>query len=82
MNSDLTDSHMQSPYERLLTDAINGDGALFAHEDTIESSWAVVAPVLVDPPPVHLYVAGSWGPPAADLFMSADGGWHNPEKAS
>lgn len=76
------ESGEQSPYERLLTDAINGDGALFAHEDTIESSWAVVAPVLVDPPPVHLYVAGSWGPPAADLFMAADGGWHNPEKAS
>ncbi|QCY15447.1 glucose-6-phosphate dehydrogenase [Pseudomonas sp. MPC6] len=72
----------QSPYERLLTDAINGDGALFAHEETIESSWAVVEPVLVDPPAVHFYVAGSWGPSAADPFMAADGGWRNPEAAS
>ena len=32
----------QSPYERLLTDAINGDGALFAREEAIEAAWTVV----------------------------------------
>ncbi|MCK1791995.1 glucose-6-phosphate dehydrogenase [Pseudomonas violetae] len=72
----------QSPYERLLSDAIDGDGSLFAHEDTIETSWAVLEPVLLDPPPVQVYAAGSWGPPAAALFMAVDGGWHNPEKAN
>lgn len=30
----------QSPYERLLTDAINGDGALFAREEAIEAEWS------------------------------------------
>ncbi|MDA7087602.1 glucose-6-phosphate dehydrogenase [Pseudomonas sp. SA3-5] len=71
----------QSPYERLLTDAMAGDGALFAHEDAIESAWAVVEPVLAKHPPVIAYAPGSWGPPAANHFIAADGGWHNPEVA-
>jgi glucose-6-phosphate 1-dehydrogenase len=71
----------QSPYERLLTDAMEGDGALFAREDAIEAAWAVVEPVLVEHPPVHIYEAGSWGPPAANHFIAADGGWRNPEPA-
>ena len=69
----------QSPYERLLTDAMAGDGALFAREDAIEAAWAVVEPVLVDHPPVHIYEPGSWGPPAANHFIAADGGWRNPQ---
>ena len=69
----------QSPYERLLGDAMDGDGALFAREDAIESAWAVVEPVLVRHPPVHIYAKGSWGPPAANHFIAADGGWRNPE---
>ncbi|MEO8279629.1 MAG: glucose-6-phosphate dehydrogenase [Ideonella sp.] len=71
----------QSPYERLLTDAMNGDGALFAREDAIEAAWAVVEPVLVEHPAVEIYEPGSWGPAAADRFIAADGGWHNPEVA-
>lgn len=72
----------QSPYERLLTDALDGDGALFAREDAIEAAWAVVEPVLVEHAPVHIYEAGSWGPPAANRFIAADGSWHNPALAS
>lgn len=68
----------QSPYERLLTDAMDGDGALFAHEDAIEAAWAVVEPVLVKHPAVHTYPAGSWGPSAANHFIAPDGKWHNP----
>ena len=71
----------QSPYERLLADAMEGDGALFAHEDAIEAAWAVVEPVLDERPPVEIYAAGSWGPPAASNFIAADGGWRNPELA-
>jgi glucose-6-phosphate 1-dehydrogenase len=69
----------QSPYDRLLADAMDGDGALFAREDAIEAAWAVIEPVLVSPPPVHVYAAGTWGPDAALNFMAADGRWHNPE---
>ncbi|HSB21841.1 MAG TPA: glucose-6-phosphate dehydrogenase [Burkholderiaceae bacterium] len=71
----------QSPYERLLADAMDGDGALFAREDAIEAAWAVVEPVLDDHPPVHIYAPGSWGPPAANHFIAADGGWRNPRAA-
>ncbi len=36
----------ESPYERLLGDAMAGDGALFTREDAVEAAWAVVEPVL------------------------------------
>ena len=36
----------ESPYERLLGDAMIGDGALFTREDAVEAAWAVVDPVL------------------------------------
>ena len=41
----------ESPYERLLGDAMAGDGALFTREDAVEAAWAVVDPVLKTPPP-------------------------------
>ena len=72
----------QPPYARLLADAMQGDGALFTREDAIEAAWAVVEPVLVEHPPVQFYAAGCWGPPAADPFIAADGGWHNPQEAN
>jgi glucose-6-phosphate 1-dehydrogenase len=68
----------ETPYERLLADAMAGDDALFAREDAIEAAWAVVAPVLADPPRAIVYPPGSWGPPEADRLIAADGGWHNP----
>lgn len=68
----------QTAYERLLTDAMNGDGALFAHEAAIEAAWAVVEPVLADHPPAVVYDPETWGPPAANHLIAADGGWHNP----
>lgn len=69
----------QSPYARLLADAMDGDGGLFAREDAIESAWAVVEPVLVEHPPALTYAPGSWGPSAADQFIAADGVWRNPQ---
>ena len=71
----------QAPYERLLTDAMNGDGALFTREGAIEAAWAVVEPVLGDHPASIAYARGTWGPPAADRFIAADGGWQNPQPA-
>jgi glucose-6-phosphate 1-dehydrogenase len=32
----------ESPYERLLGDAMIGDGALFSREDAVEAAWAVI----------------------------------------
>lgn len=74
----------EMPYERLLSDAMAGNGALFTREDAVEAAWAVVDPVLTTHRQVHPYKEGSWGPQEADLLISADGGWHNPmpEQAS
>lgn len=76
----LLDDHHgeESPYERLLGDAIAGNGALFIRQDTVEAAWAVVDPVLNSHSPVHSYVRHSWGPPAADAFIARDGAWNNP----
>jgi glucose-6-phosphate dehydrogenase-like protein len=39
----------ESPCERLLGDAMAGDGSLFTREDAVEAAWAVVDPVLKPP---------------------------------
>jgi glucose-6-phosphate 1-dehydrogenase len=68
----------QSPYDRLLGDAMAGDGALFARADCLEATWIAVDRVLTEHYRVLPYMAGSWGPPEADVLIVADGGWHNP----
>ncbi len=68
----------EAPYERLLGDAMRGDGALFTREDSVEASWAVVDPVLKKHHRALPYRRGSWGPKAADAIIASDGGWHNP----
>ncbi len=70
---------VQTPYERLLSDAMAGDGALFTREDAVEAAWAVIDPVLGLPRPVYPYKQGSWGPKQADALIAADGKWHNPK---
>jgi glucose-6-phosphate 1-dehydrogenase len=69
----------EAPYERLLSDAIAGDGALFAREDAVEAAWAVVDPVLKTHHRAHIYSRGGWGPKQADAIIASDGGWHNPK---
>jgi len=68
----------EAPYERLLGDAMAGDGALFTREDAVEAAWVVVDPVLKTHPRARPYKRGSWGPKEADALIGADGGWHNP----
>jgi glucose-6-phosphate 1-dehydrogenase len=66
-------------YERLLGDALEGDGELFAREDGVEAEWQVVEPILGDAAPVYEYEPGTWGPEEADQLL-ADGGWSNPSR--
>ncbi|HUX31852.1 MAG TPA: glucose-6-phosphate dehydrogenase [Thiobacillus sp.] len=68
----------ESPYERLLGNAMAGEGALFARENNVEAAWAVVDPVLTKHHQATRYKPGSWGPKAADALIAADGGWNNP----
>jgi len=71
-------SGIESPYERLLSDAMAGNGGLFTREDAVEAAWVVVDPVLDVPCPVYPYKPGSWGPKQADALIAKDGSWHNP----
>jgi glucose-6-phosphate 1-dehydrogenase len=68
----------ESPYERLLGNAMAGNGALFARADCVEAAWAVVEPVLTKHHRAVSYKPGSWGPKQADALIATDGGWHNP----
>jgi glucose-6-phosphate 1-dehydrogenase len=65
-----------SPYERLLGDAMVGDAMLFAREDVVEASWAIVEPVLHGIIPPIEYSQGSWGPAEADDLVADVGGWN------
>jgi len=68
----------RAPYERLLADAMEGDGALFTREDAVEAAWAIVDPVLAAQDPAHVYAPGTWGPEAADRLLAPGGQWHDP----
>jgi glucose-6-phosphate 1-dehydrogenase len=71
----------QEPYERLIGDAIDGQSARFAREDTVEEAWRVVQPLLDHPGPVHAYPRGSFGPAEARRLVQKHGGWHSPGEA-
>ena len=68
----------ETPYERLLGDAMVGNGALFTREDAVEAAWAVVDPVLKKHHKVLPYRRGGWGPKAADTIIASNGSWRNP----
>ena len=68
-------------YERLLLDAMLGDGTLFAEREGVEATWALFTPILeawkkLPPMAFPNYAAGSWGPDAAcDLLERDDRTW-------
>jgi len=65
-------------YERLLGDAMHGDGTLFARQDGVEAAWAIVDPVIHGPSPMYDYEPGTWGPVEADALTTEVGGWNTP----
>ncbi|HVV69338.1 MAG TPA: glucose-6-phosphate dehydrogenase [Gammaproteobacteria bacterium] len=65
-------------YETVLYDCMNGDHTLFARAEMEEVAWCLVQPVLdiwsaLPPRDFPNYVAGSWGPKAADELLERDG---------
>ncbi|MEP7153916.1 MAG: glucose-6-phosphate dehydrogenase [Nitrospira sp.] len=68
----------ETPYERLIGNAMAGDGALFTREDAVEAAWRVVDPVLKTHHRIRPYKRGTWGPKEADALIVTDGGWNNP----
>ena len=67
-----------TPYEVLLHAALTGDSSRFTRQDGVEETWRVMQPLLDNPPPVHPYAPGSWGPEAADELVAGHGRWYGP----
>lgn len=72
-------------YERLLFDCMIGDATLFQRADMVESSWAIVTPIIdvwtaIPPRDFPNYGSGGWGPADADELLARDGRkWKNTE---
>ena len=70
---------VMEPYERLLGDAIRGDGTLFTRDDVVEAAWRILDPAIEGARPVLEYEPDTWGPSeAAAIVVEADG-WHDPQ---
>lgn len=64
------DTPLVEAYEMLLLEAMRGDQTLFIRQEGLERAWEVLEPVFDDPPPVHRYDPGTWGPAEADELIS------------
>ncbi|PAW78686.1 MAG: glucose-6-phosphate dehydrogenase [Opitutia bacterium Tous-C8FEB] len=77
-------SNTAEAYERLVLDAIIGDGTLFIRGDETEASWRLYTPVLeswraAGREGMDTYPAGSWGPASAEaLLAGAQHRWRQP----
>jgi len=77
-------SNTAEAYERLVLDAMVGDGTLFIRGDEAEASWRLYTPVLeywrnVGRAGMETYAAGSWGPPGAEALLARHHhGWRQP----
>lgn len=77
-------SNTPEAYERLVLDAMIGDGTLFIRGDETERSWQLVTPILEHwkeqkRAGLDTYTAGSWGPKAAADLLAANGHeWREP----
>ena len=74
-------------YERLILDAMRGDGTLFTTAEGIERLWEVSTPLLEAAPPVRLYPPGSWGPKSVHQLIAPhawrlpfERAWRDPNK--
>jgi len=71
-------SRLPDAYERLLSNAIGGDPALFTRSDGIEAAWRLMDPIIQgweedNVPAMARYEPGSWGPVEADELLGQNG---------
>jgi glucose-6-phosphate 1-dehydrogenase len=69
--------HLADAYERLILDCMLGDPTLFDRIDSVEMSWALMAPFLEAwsadrSSPIPQYASGSWGPPEAEELLARE----------
>ncbi len=71
--------NLPDAYLTLIRDVLIGDQTLFVRSDEVEAAWSLFAPILEHAPAVHIYEAGSWGPPEAEALLVGEGkSWANP----
>ncbi|GGI89837.1 glucose-6-phosphate dehydrogenase [Deinococcus wulumuqiensis] len=75
-------AQLESPYSRLLLDAMLGDATLFPREDEVDHAWQIVSGILeawegedAPAPKFPNYPAGTWGPDEADDLIGAGRRW-------
>ena len=77
-------SNTPEAYERLVLDAMIGDGTLFIRGDETEVSWRLCSPILeswavAGRTGLETYAAGSWGPPSSDALLAKNNHeWRRP----
>jgi glucose-6-phosphate 1-dehydrogenase len=76
--SDYFGIQLQTGYETILYDCMNGDHLLFNHADMVETAWSLVQPILdvwsaLPPRDFPNYAAGSWGPKFPEELFLHDG---------
>lgn len=77
-------SNTPEAYERLVLDAMIGDGTLFIRGDETEASWKLCTPILqswaaAGRDGMDTYPAGSWGPKSAEELVAKNGhAWRQP----
>jgi glucose-6-phosphate 1-dehydrogenase len=77
-------SNTPEAYERLVLDAMIGDGTLFIRGDETERSWQLITPILEHwaaqgRTGMDSYPAGSWGPASSAALLTANGqAWREP----
>jgi glucose-6-phosphate 1-dehydrogenase len=71
-------------YERLLLDAMLGDGTLFTRADEVEASWSWIDRIekswarAPEKFPLHIYNSGSWGPKESERLLGDGRKWRQP----
>jgi glucose-6-phosphate 1-dehydrogenase len=70
-------TEISNAYERLLRDCLSGDQTLYSRRDSVETSWAIMTPILEtwqnnEKKGLCKYESGSWGPKEADELLKQD----------
>jgi glucose-6-phosphate 1-dehydrogenase len=72
-------SESPEAYERLILDAMRGDGTLFTRDDEVEAQWSIIDPILEgwahESQPLMTYPAGSQGPEEAERLLNGERIW-------
>lgn len=64
---------LPDPYERLISDAIQGDQTFFNDAEEVEAQWAFIDPLVENRSQPHTYKEGTWGPDEANKLIEDDG---------